>query len=683
MDGLKPGHWTLILVHILLLQLQPGNVEAGESLHQKLRQKFQRFTEQFQNFQALTQARLDTLVLNHERNFTGKLDNQVQTLTDQYHHLSQELSHIKKNTTQELEGLRQRSKKLEKKNIRLEDCQTWMERNLRETRRHIQKQKPDLNLSLSNLTVKAQSQEERLAALQTQHDSLLSGLKELQQSLKNQELRMAQLEGKLGEVLRWKESGATQGPRRTGNLMDFNITPEEPYASPGRSQVHKGRISGRILDGTTQSHPEGAPTFTHLQVIFQNQTLHQPFQHQETPNQDKHLKAQNKSRLQSEFQVKYPNYKSQSINFRQHPQPDPFQTLKPQHSSQIQPQPYLTKHEHNPQFQLQSHHRIQVQPHFQDPNFLLSPAQTNPKSTKDRNINTKPGDSQPQGSGILPQAQSESYLLGTRGWNGGNVAESEAKSSLIHNVLQLPERHKIPTRPIPKKDATICNVDSMLFFPSASEENYVTFSSSFPNLPELSVCLWLQVEADHVGTLLSYATDDNDNQFVLYGCSSSHSSTALLSPSASFTTPSSSPSLDFVIGDPVFRHLPVVSLLDSRWHHLCILWSSIQGRFWHYTDQRLTSTGSNFQKGQEVPGGGSVVLGQEQDTVGGGFDPAEGFKGQIAGFRVWNRVLSPLEVKGVAQGRGVPRGVVLSMEDIKEVHGEVQQVACECLEHCV
>lgn len=78
-----------------------------------------------------------------------------------------------------------------------------------------------------------------------------------------------------------------------------------------------------------------------------------------------------------------------------------------------------------------------------------------------------------------------------------------------------------------------------------------------------------------------------------------------------------------------------------------------------------------------------MVLGQEQDTVGGGFDPTEGFAGQVAGFKVWNRVLSPSEVVGVAEGRGVPRGVVLGMEDIEEVHGEVQQVACECLEHCL
>uniref|UniRef100_A0A3Q3EKF2 Pentraxin family member n=1 Tax=Labrus bergylta TaxID=56723 RepID=A0A3Q3EKF2_9LABR len=166
--------------------------------------------------------------------------------------------------------------------------------------------------------------------------------------------------------------------------------------------------------------------------------------------------------------------------------------------------------------------------------------------------------------------------------------------------------------------SAVCNVDSMLFFPMASAENYVTFSLTLPDLHELSVCLWLRVEAQHIGTLLSYATDDNDNQLVLYG------------------------------HDPVYRRLPVWSLLDARWHHLCILWSSIQGRFWHYSDQHLISSGSNFRKGWEVPGGGSLVLGQEQDIVAGGFDAAEGFAGQVAGFRVWKRVLTPAEVEGMS-----------------------------------
>uniref|UniRef100_A0A3P9A173 Pentraxin (PTX) domain-containing protein n=1 Tax=Esox lucius TaxID=8010 RepID=A0A3P9A173_ESOLU len=221
------------------------------------------------------------------------------------------------------------------------------------------------------------------------------------------------------------------------------------------------------------------------------------------------------------------------------------------------------------------------------------------------------------------------------------------------------------------KPWTVCNVDSMLLFPSASSENYVTFTRSFPALPEVSMCLWLRVDVSYVGTLLSYATEDNDNKLVLYGSSSASSSST-----------STRPTLDFVVGDPAYRELPVDSVLDGRWHHLCVLWSSIEGRFWHYTDRRLTSAGSRFRKGYEVSGGGSVVLGAEQDKSGGGFDPAEGFVGRLAGFMVWDRVLSPGEVTGVATGKGVPRGMVLGLRDVEGVYGGVQQVACQCLEHC-
>lgn len=78
-----------------------------------------------------------------------------------------------------------------------------------------------------------------------------------------------------------------------------------------------------------------------------------------------------------------------------------------------------------------------------------------------------------------------------------------------------------------------------------------------------------------------------------------------------------------------------------------------------------------------------MVLGEEQNAFRGRFHPAEGFAGQLAGFRVWSWVWTPSEAEGVAKERSVPRGVVLGLEDTKEAHGEVQQLACECLEGCV
>ncbi|XP_068099572.1 pentraxin-4 [Hyperolius riggenbachi] len=214
--------------------------------------------------------------------------------------------------------------------------------------------------------------------------------------------------------------------------------------------------------------------------------------------------------------------------------------------------------------------------------------------------------------------------------------------------------------------ATLCNVDSMLVFPDSSTDNYVTFTKGLREpLHELSICSWVKTNASYLGTILSYATEDNDNKLVLHGRNGAvHDS------------------FHFVIGDPAFRELPLVPLIDGSWHHSCFIWSSIQGKYWFYVDRRLTSTGSRFQKGYEIPPGGSLVLGQEQDILGGGFDSSEAFVGSLAGFAMWNRALSPGEVSGIATGRGLPRGTILTLADASSVHGAVQKVDCTCLEHC-
>uniref|UniRef100_A0AAQ5YXF0 Pentraxin 4, long n=2 Tax=Amphiprion ocellaris TaxID=80972 RepID=A0AAQ5YXF0_AMPOC len=653
MGSLRTKHWPLVLVHMLLLQLQSVKVQGVDPVSHKLR----RLNEQFHQFQALTQARLDLLVLNQNRNSSQGLESRIKALNEHYHHVSQDLEHLKHGTAQEVESLREWSTKLKKKNKQIESRLAFMERSLRDN--CYQKLKPDPGQDFSNLTLELQSQEERLGALQVQRDELLIGLKGLQESLKNQELRVARLEGRLSEVLvQWNGRGKVRGSGRAGLPVSSYVTPQEYYEPRRRSQTQiRGGRPERTLDG----QPRLAGTD---QIDVHSQTK----QHQQhTTNQPKHSKD-HKPRIQT--QVQYPDPKPHSDPF--HPQSQiqtrtqtrAYPVKQPQHNTV----PYNQAQVQQPS-QPHSYHQKQPDPQVHKrPSWTqqLSQIPLHPEPNKDLQNRTRLEDPTPI-AGQLDERQEDN-------------SNTKKETTVIHNLLQIPVRHKIPAQPIPKKDATICNVDSVLLFPSASAENYVTFSVSLPDLPELSFCLWLHVEAAHVGTVFSYATDDNDNQLVLYGRSSTASSTPF---SASSSSLASSPSLDFVIGDPVYRRLPVPTLLDARWHHLCVLWSSIQGRFWHYNDRCQASLGSNFRKGWEIPGGGSVVLGQEQDYVGGGFDPAEGFVGKMAGFRVWNRVLSPAEVEGVAEGRGVPRGVVLDMENIKEVHGEVQQVACECLELCV
>uniref|UniRef100_H3B2F7 Pentraxin 4 n=1 Tax=Latimeria chalumnae TaxID=7897 RepID=H3B2F7_LATCH len=236
------------------------------------------------------------------------------------------------------------------------------------------------------------------------------------------------------------------------------------------------------------------------------------------------------------------------------------------------------------------------------------------------------------------------------------------------NLKQLPEQQQVPKQQeAPRKPGTICNVHSVLVFPTSSAENFVTFKKGIDRgIHELSICTWLRTSASYLGTILSYATEENDNKLVLHGRNVTKQKT-----------------IHFVIGDPAFRELPVELLLDSRWHHLCIIWSSVHGKYWFYIDRRLVSTGSRFQKGYEIPSGGSLVVGQEQDTFGGGFDSSESFVGNLAGFYIWNHALSPGEVSGIATGKGLPRGMILTLNDISTVNGTIQQISCPCLEHCM
>lgn len=44
------------------------------------------------------------------------------------------------------------------------------------------------------------------------------------------------------------------------------------------------------------------------------------------------------------------------------------------------------------------------------------------------------------------------------------------------------------------------------------------------------------------------------------------------------------------------------------------------------------------------PGGGALVLGQDQDQRGEGFNPVESFVGSLSQLHIWDRVLDPQQV---------------------------------------
>ncbi|XP_033373885.1 pentraxin-4 [Parus major] len=221
-----------------------------------------------------------------------------------------------------------------------------------------------------------------------------------------------------------------------------------------------------------------------------------------------------------------------------------------------------------------------------------------------------------------------------------------------------------PPAPVPASPA--CRTGAVLLFPNSSAEHRAVLGlGPQRGLRAMSLCAWLATPAPRLGPLLSYGTEDGHSELAVHGHGGDRPGSAR-----------------FIVGDRQFRDLPVVPLLDGKWHHLCLTWSSGQGQYRFYVDRRLLAAGSGFQQGYEIPAGGSLVLGWRQDGPNMDLGTAEGFVGHLAGFALWRRALLPGEVARMATGRGLPRGPLLTLADAS-VQGGVRRVVCPCLQRCL
>jgi len=83
-------------------------------------------------------------------------------------------------------------------------------------------------------------------------------------------------------------------------------------------------------------------------------------------------------------------------------------------------------------------------------------------------------------------------------------------------------------------------------------------------------------------------------------------------------------------------------ILDGNWHHIAVTWQSSDGETKVYADG-VPSTHTEAT-GTSIAGVGSLVLGQEQDIIGGGFSVSEAFEGLLDDVRIYDRVLTEFEV---------------------------------------
>lgn len=124
-------------------------------------------------------------------------------------------------------------------------------------------------------------------------------------------------------------------------------------------------------------------------------------------------------------------------------------------------------------------------------------------------------------------------------------------------------------------------------------------------------------DRDHYGTVLSYAVPGQDNELVFtdYG--------------------------GFVLavaGRKVVTDV-VADVDGGAWGQFCAEWESKTGRWAIYKDGVKADGGDGLAQGVTIKGGGSIIVGQEQDEVGGKFSTLESFRGKITRLNMWNTTL--------------------------------------------
>ncbi|XP_045635496.1 neuronal pentraxin receptor [Ursus americanus] len=172
---------------------------------------------------------------------------------------------------------------------------------------------------------------------------------------------------------------------------------------------------------------------------------------------------------------------------------------------------------------------------------------------------------------------------------------------------------------------------------------YARVRKALPELYAFTVCMWLRSRSggSGQGTPFSYSVPGQANEIVLL--EAGHDPMELL------------------INDKVAQ-LPL-SLKDDGWHHICIAWTTRDGLWSAYQDGELQGSGENLAAWHPIKPHGILILGQEQDTLGGRFDATQAFVGDIAQFNLWDHALTPAQVLGIANCTGPLLGNVLPWED--------------------
>lgn len=154
-------------------------------------------------------------------------------------------------------------------------------------------------------------------------------------------------------------------------------------------------------------------------------------------------------------------------------------------------------------------------------------------------------------------------------------------------------------------------------------------------LSSLSVCLKHYSPLFRSYALFSYATPSSDNDFLIFKDK----------PNMYSVT---------VGGSVVNFNIPTKAI--PHWEHICVSWNSTSGLIYFWLNGVLLPR-LGTKRGYRISPQASIVLGQDQDTFGGGFDINQSFMGDMSEVNMWPQVLTTDDIRLLMKGDTLPKSL--------------------------
>ncbi|XP_055965554.1 mucosal pentraxin [Sorex fumeus] len=184
--------------------------------------------------------------------------------------------------------------------------------------------------------------------------------------------------------------------------------------------------------------------------------------------------------------------------------------------------------------------------------------------------------------------------------------------------------------PLLSVDSATSNLRTQaLIFPRESTTDYVVLTPQQQKpLYNFTLCMKASTDLKRDYSLLSYATRSHSNALLLFMMKSGDYSLTIGNSEIFFSAPRSSKG-------------PT---------HVCVSWESATGIATLWVDGRPQGR-KGVHRGYVVGADAKIILGQEQDSFGGGFDANQSLVGEVWDVHLWDRII-PVEHMGLSWQNG-------------------------------